>query len=78
MLVKFVGPLRKIAVPLPKYASVVSANIASAPAMYGAIQRKMSGRGVRRTGKGITLVILNEDIVATILVALCNMAIRRV
>ena len=33
----------------------------SASAIDGAIQRKMRGQGVVRAGKGITLVISNED-----------------
>ena len=35
--------------------------MASASAIYGAIKIKMGGRGVARAGKGITLIISNED-----------------
>ena len=37
------------------------ATLASATAIDGAIQRKMYGRGVGKSGKRITLVISNED-----------------
>ena len=35
--------------------------MASASAIDGAMKIKMSGRGVARAGKGITLIISNED-----------------
>ena len=60
----------KVAVPLDKNVIVPLATMASVPAIDGAIQRKVHGRGmiatnrvgVVRTGKVITLVISNEDI----------------
>ena len=36
--------------------------MASASAIGGAIQRKICGKGVITAGKGIILVILNEDV----------------
>ena len=77
MLSKFVAPLLKVAIPLRKNALVPLATMASSSAIDSAGQRKMSGQGVVRAVKGIILVILNEDMVVTILVALHNMAIRR-
>ena len=59
----------KVAVPLAKNVLPPLANIASAFAIDGAVQRRMRGRGVIatrgagvvRAGKGITFVISNED-----------------
>ena len=42
------------------------ATMAFASARYGAFQRQMSGKGVVRAGKGINLVISNEDMDDTI------------
>ena len=36
--------------------------MASASEIFGAIQRKMHGKGVVRSGKGITLVIFNKNV----------------
>ena len=38
------------------------ASMASASAIGGVTQRKICRRGVVREGKGVTLVILNEDL----------------
>ena len=61
LLGKFAGPLMKVAVPLAKNVLAPLATMASASQIDRAIQRKMSGRRAVRSGKGITLVILNED-----------------
>ena len=53
--------LMKVTVPLAKNLQASLASMVSASAIDGAIQRNICGRGVVRAGKGITLVILNED-----------------
>ena len=58
---KLVGPLMKVGVPLVKKKVAPLATMASASAIDGAIQRKMRGQGVVTAGKGITLVISNDD-----------------
>ena len=50
----------KVAISLAKNVLTLLPTIASTSETDGAIQRKMRGRDVRR-GKGITLVILTED-----------------
>ena len=50
----------KVAVPMAKNVLAPLATMASAFAIDGATQRKMRGQGVRRAGKGITLVISNK------------------
>ena len=54
-------PLMKVAVTLAKNVLAPLASMALASAVDGAIQRKMRGQGVLRPGKGITLVISNEN-----------------
>ena len=51
----------KVGIPLVKNYSAPLATMAYASAIDGAIQRKIRGKGVLRAGKGITLVIQNED-----------------
>ena len=51
----------KVDISLANNVSTPLATMASASAIHGAIQRKMCGRGVIRAGKGIILVILNEN-----------------
>ena len=55
---KFAGSLVN---HLDKIVLALLATIASASAIDGAIQRKICERDVARTGRGITLVISNED-----------------
>ena len=50
-----------VAVPLTKNGLALLSIFESASAIDGAIQGKMCGRGVVRAGKGIVLVILNEN-----------------
>ena len=69
LLGKLACPLVKGGVPLAKNFLAPLATMPSACAIDGAIQRKMRGRGsiatsgacVIRVGKGVTLVISNED-----------------
>ena len=56
----------KVAVPLAKNVLAPLATIAPTSATYGAIQRKMGERGVVKAGKGVNLVISNEDLDAII------------
>ena len=51
----------KVAISLAKNVLTLLPTIASTSETDGAIQRKMRGRDVVRAGKGITLVILTED-----------------
>ena len=51
----------KVGTPLAKTFLEPLATMESASALDSAIQRKMHGLGVVREGKGIFLVILNED-----------------
>ena len=63
------GPLMKVAVSLAKNVLEPSATMASASAIYDAIQRKLRGKDFVRARKEITLVILNEymdEIIRTI------------
>ena len=46
---------------LDKNVLALLATLASASEIDGAIQKKICERGVARTGKGVTLVISNED-----------------
>lgn len=50
----------KIPVPLAQNVLVPLATMASASVIDGAIQNKMRGKGVVRTRKGITLIVMNE------------------
>ena len=50
----------KIPVPLAQNVLVPLATMASASVIDGAIQNKMHGKGVVRTRKGITLIVMNE------------------
>lgn len=50
----------KIPVPLAQNVLVPLATMASASVIDGAIQNKMRGKGVVRTRKGITLIVINE------------------
>ena len=50
----------KIAVPLAQNVPATLATMASASVIDGAIQNKMRGKGVVRTRKGITLIVMNE------------------
>ena len=61
LLGKLPSSLMRVAAPLAKNVSASLATMASASVIDGAVQRKMSGPGVKRTGKEITLFILNED-----------------
>ena len=51
----------KTACSLAKNVLVPLGTMVLAYAINGVIQRKVHGRGVARVGKGITLVIFNED-----------------
>ena len=51
----------KVDVPLAKNVLALLATIASTFAIDDAVQRKTRGRGSVKTGKGINLVISNED-----------------
>ena len=59
---KFAGPLIKVVVLMAKIVLAPLASMTSASAMGGVTQRKICQRGVVREGKGVTLVILNEDL----------------
>ena len=69
LLGKLAGPLMKVGVPSAKNFLAPLATMVSASAIDGTIQREMRGRGAIVTGKagavkagkGITLVIVNED-----------------
>lgn len=50
----------KIPVPLAQNVLVPLATMASASVIDGAIQNKMRRKGVVRTRKGITLIVMNE------------------
>ena len=50
----------EIAVPLAQNVLATLATMASASVIDGAIQNKMRGKGVVRTRKGITLIVMNE------------------
>ena len=50
----------KIPVSLAQNVLVPLATMASASVIDGAIQNKMRGKGVVRTRKGITLIVMNE------------------
>ena len=50
----------KIAVPLAQNVPATLATMASASVIDGVIQNKMRGKGVVRTRKGITLIVMNE------------------
>ena len=60
LLGKTAGPLMKVAVPLPKNVLALLVAKASTSAIDGTIQAT-SRAGVARAGKGVTLVIMNED-----------------
>ena len=60
LLVKTAGPLMKFAVPLPKNVFALLVAMASTSAIDGTTQAT-SRAGVVRAGKGVTLVIMNED-----------------
>ena len=60
LLGKLAGPLLKIGVPLDNFLAPL-ATMVSSSAINDAIQIKMPGKGVTRAGKGIPLVISNED-----------------
>ena len=62
LLGKLAGPLIKCGVLLAKKFLTPLVTMASASALDGSILRKMRVRGVAKAGKGITLVISNEDI----------------
>ena len=65
LLGKLAIPLMKVAVSLSRscfgYFLAPSATTAAASAVDDAVQRRMSGRGAIKGGKGITLAILNQD-----------------
>ena len=61
MLGKLAVALMKTAGSLAKNVLVPLGTMVLAYAINGVIQRKVHGRGVARVGKGITLVIFNED-----------------
>ena len=77
LLGKLAGPLIKIDISLAKNISAPLATMALALSIHGAIQRKMSGRGVVRAEKGIILVISNKnfDDIITIKKLLENLSI---
>ena len=56
----------KIPVPLAQNVLVPLATMASASVIDGAIQNKMRRKGVVRTRKGITLIVMNEYLDATV------------
>ena len=61
LLGKLVGSLiKKIGVHLAKKSLAPLATMASASAIDGAIQRKMCGRGVVRSGKGINFIFQSK------------------
>ena len=62
MLGKQAGLLMNVTVPLTKNVFIPLAIMTLTSAIDGAIQKKMRGRRVVRAGKGISLVISNEDI----------------
>lgn len=66
LVAKLAGPLIKVAAPLAKNVLAPLATRALAFVTDNAIQRKMHGRGAVRAGKGIALVILDQDLVEII------------
>ena len=77
LLGKLAGSLIKVDISLAKNISARLATMALALAIHGAIQRKMSGRGVVRAEKGIILAISNKNIddIITIIKLLENLSI---
>ena len=63
MLDKFVSPLIKVPIPLDKHVLAPLGTMALASEIESAIQRQIRGWGVLKAGKGVTLVISNEDMV---------------
>ena len=63
LLDKFVSPLIKVPIPLDKHVLAPLGTMALASEIESAIQRQIRGWGVLKAGKGVTLVISNEDMV---------------
>ena len=62
LLGKFGVPLMQVAVLFAKNVFVILTAMALASAINGAIDKKINRRDVVKTGKGIALVISNEDL----------------
>ena len=62
LLDKFLRPLMKVALPLTKIVLTLLATMGSAATKDRLFKKKLCGKDVVRAGKGITLVISNEDV----------------